>query len=900
MQITGLTVEGVGRFGTRTSVFGFGPGVNVLAAPNEAGKSTLFRALRACIFERHTVKGKAIEPLITDGASLPVIVTVEFSHQGHAYRVRKSFNRSPSASLVMDGREIAKNREADEKLWEILGIEPGGGRSVDEAAFAMLWVGQGQSFTPPSLTDAGETVLVSAIEAEVGTVAGSESARAILEETRAELMRYVTEKTGKPAAGGPLVRALDERERRRAELHAAGERLQTLEAQFEELERLRSERERLSEPELAAQQEQELKKAQAELQLAIDQAAKLKAQDSEERRCHALMQSAAAQLQGIRELAARIDDQRRRETELAAKLVPLDVEEKALRGQAERLSGRLAEIEREDEAAAAQDRTLRQLAAASQSGRSKAEQERQARILADIVERQTTLSGEIASVKVTAEHVRDLEAVEHDLAVLDARLAASAAQLSVSVRPGSGVPVTIGGKPAGATETIAVTGPITVSVGDIATITMTPPLAIADDHDKARAARLKSQAKLLRACCAASLQDAREALARRGRLEAQLQGIGAELTALGTDMKAPEKALIGLRKEIAKAEAEIAGALRHAGTDTLPDIAALETQRKALASEQEERRGRRKALEAERREAVQLLAEISAAKASAFGELGELRRALAANLASLPDERRDAQMAEARARHQEAEKAQQQAAGALAELQNKSPAADEIDRLNNKAARLKQAIENWKSRLGQLDRTISNLEGQIQSAGGDGIGEQVAALQQQLTQAEEEVARHEARVEVLRLLARTIADILSESRDRFYTPILCHLKPFLSDLLPGAALDLGDRFSVAGLKRTLDDVERFDRLSDGTREQIAVIVRLAMGALLAEQGRPVPIILDDALVFSDDDRIGRMFDALMRAGSNQQVIVLTCRMRTFAELGGRPLSIDYDAAMAAE
>jgi uncharacterized protein YhaN len=53
----------------------------------------------------------------------------------------------------------------------------------------------------------------------------------------------------------------------------------------------------------------------------------------------------------------------------------------------------------------------------------------------------------------------------------------------------------------------------------------------------------------------------------------------------------------------------------------------------------------------------------------------------------------------------------------------------------------------------------------------------------------------------------------------------------------------------------------------------------------------VPIILDDALVFSDDDRIGQMFDALNRAGQKQQVIVLTCRTRAFAALGGRQLSI---------
>jgi uncharacterized protein YhaN len=44
-----------------------------------------------------------------------------------------------------------------------------------------------------------------------------------------------------------------------------------------------------------------------------------------------------------------------------------------------------------------------------------------------------------------------------------------------------------------------------------------------------------------------------------------------------------------------------------------------------------------------------------------------------------------------------------------------------------------------------------------------------------------------------------------------------------------------------------------------------------MGSLICEAGEPVPVILDDALVFSDDDRIERTFDALIRAGQRQQV-----------------------------
>ena len=102
-------------------------------------------------------------------------------------------------------------------------------------------------------------------------------------------------------------------------------------------------------------------------------------------------------------------------------------------------------------------------------------------------------------------------------------------------------------------------------------------------------------------------------------------------------------------------------------------------------------------------------------------------------------------------------------------------------------------------------------------------------------------------------------------------------------------LELGDGFSITGIRR--DRQETFTRLSHGTREQIAVLVRLAMASMLAERGQIVPVILDDALVYCDDDRIQRMFDALSRAGKHQQVIVLTCRLRSFAPLGGHTLRV---------
>ena len=57
----------------------------------------------------------------------------------------------------------------------------------------------------------------------------------------------------------------------------------------------------------------------------------------------------------------------------------------------------------------------------------------------------------------------------------------------------------------------------------------------------------------------------------------------------------------------------------------------------------------------------------------------------------------------------------------------------------------------------------------------------------------------------------------------------------------------------------------------------------------AHSGRPVPVILDDALVHRDDDRIEAMFTAPDPVAQDQQIIVLTCRQLAFARLGGERL-----------
>ena len=110
-------------------------------------------------------------------------------------------------------------------------------------------------------------------------------------------------------------------------------------------------------------------------------------------------------------------------------------------------------------------------------------------------------------------------------------------------------------------------------------------------------------------------------------------------------------------------------------------------------------------------------------------------------------------------------------------------------------------------------------------------------------------------------------------------------------LWPDAGLRIdADEVLPAALEREGTE-EQFEVLSGGTQEQIALLVRLAFARMLARGGASAPVILDDAIVFTDDDRIERMFDALTRQAQDIQIIVLSCRQRAFRDLGGRALEI---------
>jgi uncharacterized protein YhaN len=85
--------------------------------------------------------------------------------------------------------------------------------------------------------------------------------------------------------------------------------------------------------------------------------------------------------------------------------------------------------------------------------------------------------------------------------------------------------------------------------------------------------------------------------------------------------------------------------------------------------------------------------------------------------------------------------------------------------------------------------------------------------------------------------------------------------------------------------RSLDGVTLpFDSLSAGAREQLSVIAKLACGMMVASDAG-VPIILDDALGFTDPKRLRDMGIVLAEAGKTCQVILMTCVPDRFQYVG---------------
>jgi uncharacterized protein YhaN len=150
-------------------------------------------------------------------------------------------------------------------------------------------------------------------------------------------------------------------------------------------------------------------------------------------------------------------------------------------------------------------------------------------------------------------------------------------------------------------------------------------------------------------------------------------------------------------------------------------------------------------------------------------------------------------------------------------------------------------------------------------------------------------------------LLRLLRDKRRALTQRLQAPLQKHLSRYLQLLFPGACLDIDENLSPRSLTRNGSngtELGDFEDLSFGAREQMGIISRLAYAGLLREAGRPTLIILDDALVHSDEERLAQMKRVLFDAATRHQILLFTCHPAKWRDLGVGARSLEAIRAEA--
>ncbi len=178
----------------------------------------------------------------------------------------------------------------------------------------------------------------------------------------------------------------------------------------------------------------------------------------------------------------------------------------------------------------------------------------------------------------------------------------------------------------------------------------------------------------------------------------------------------------------------------------------------------------------------------------------------------------------------------------------------------------------------------SELRGILTLQGEEGLAQQLDAAKTSLEHLDREHERLEARAEAARLLYETFAKRREQARQRYVAPFRERIES-LGHIVFGSSfnVELDDELRVT--RRTLDgQTLDFEQLSTGTQEQLGILSRLACATIVAKDGG-APVIIDDALGWTDPRRLERMGATIAVAGRDCQVIILTCTPGRYASVG---------------
>ena len=867
MKLLTLTLEN--WRGVSASHIEFDGGVTLIEGPNEVGKSSLVEALRMLFQVKsgsQAAQVKAVKPVDQDVGSS---VAAEVRCGDYHFEYRKTYNRKAGTELriLAPRAEQLTGDDAHNRAWDILSGH------MDMALWDALLVEQGKEIGGVKLADSDG--LARALDNAAGGAGVSGEESALFDAVQAEYERYFTLKSGKARYGD---------QQQRVEQHSA--KVQQLKTTLRELDddlrRFEGVSAEISRLQRALPELQQAKEQHEQRWSAIDSLqARLTAKEEEGKPLQQLLDHARNQWQQRQQAVA----------DIACREQQLQQQQGALQPLAEHA----AELERTVQAAEATQRELqtqrRALQQALQQARRAADYLQDAAELKrveQLLEKVKTQRGELLAARETLAGIHitraGRKAIQGAASALDVATRTrdnAATRLTIEAQQAldwqlDGEPVTLR---AGETLDRHVAAALQLEIPELAHIRIAPATSAGELAAEVDARQQELDTLLARFQVGSVEQaitlderrvDAEQAVdTLRERIEDMLQG--ADEASLQADCARLQQACAAALQQRDPGQPLPANA--HEAKQQ------LETAGEALdacESELDQENGRLGEQRAELTLAQASLHQASIEVNALTSVLEEKRNSLAQAVAAEPDVAMERAVT---AREQQLAAITEELEQLRAELQAANPSTAKLQ-LDNASHALRRAERDIIDQ--QQEQAV--LKSRLDRAQANGLFEELEAAAQALAEAEDTLAATERRAAAAKLLWETLNEHRDASRQAYVRPLREGIKN-LGKIVFGSDFDiaLAEDWTILSVTRSGRTVP-FDSLSVGAKEQLGILTRLAAARIVDDQGG-VPVIIDDALGFSDPSRLQSMGAAIAAAGRDAQVVVLTCTPGRFMYLG---------------
>lgn len=867
MKIHSVTLANVKGVASRTVEFP-DSGVVIVDGPNEVGKSTVIEALDLLLDpkKKSTSRSKDIQAMQPVGQDLGPYVEAEVTIGGRRLRIAKQWLRSTKivVEVLSPTKQSFTGDNAQRELERLID------RDLDRTLFESLRFAQGGGAATNALSES--SVLQSALDQAAGAdmhVAGGDD---LLSDVEREYLRYFTPAAGRPS--GELKQALtsanDSHDKAvfahgswQESLTLMGQRDAAVQQWHAAKDGLPELQEALSAARVSTKAAREAEQLRRQARERIDLA------EAELRRC----KSAVVQREKLRaEVQARQDA-----------VVVVDSDAEALTRQRRELGDAV------DEAKHMLGRATTEAETATQTLADLHDEYAQAQDLERLAQLREACAriGDLTKAHDAAQRAADSAAVTPAMAdeiagasakVVAAQAAVEAIATLVSVeRIGEGAEITIDGQatamaPGGFPEDVLVTAETEISVAGVARVRVRPggDAATLRADLEAKSAKLSH---LLSVAGASSVDDAQRAGSEYRESHGTLRVADAELKTalsgksaqawtdqlaelddrLGSPDEVKPRETDGLRKVIAEAKETLADRKRsHSDASKMHELVGG---RLAAVVSKLERSGER--------------------RQTAKRELDRVTAALREVCTESPDEALNEAVAVAEANVESAR-------AALAEIAT-DQAEQDLVAAERALAQAEQALAAQQKSVSAAQTLADQLNGRVEQAASEGRRENYDLAVQAFRQAKGHLVAVDRRARAAKQLHLTLTGCRDEAHDQYVEPYAAALRA-LGRRMHGESFDVAVDKDLVITHRELDGVSvPFESLSGGAQEQLGLLSRLAVASLVdADEGAPV--IVDDALGYSDPDRLAQMGRVLSDPSSAGQVIVLTCSPERYVSI----------------